>query len=641
MPGIVGCITRLPREHAEEELLRMMGTLRHEDFYVSGTWVDESLGLYLGWVARRGSLCAEMPLQNERGDVVLLFSGEEYSAAGTAQGLRERGHEFDTDRSSYLVHVCEEDSAFPAALNGRFHGLVIRQSARTAAIFNDRYGINRLYYHESKEAFYFAAEAKAILAVRPELRNIDPRGLGEFIACGCTLENRSLFKGLYVLPGASRWVFRNGSLLKKERYFEPEEWEGQGELAPETYYRELREVFSASLPHYFGGLEQIGMSLTGGLDTRMIMAWQKSEPGSLRCYSFGGMLRDCQDVIVARQVASACKQPYEVIRTGEEFLSRFSYYAERAVYLGDGSVGVSNAPDLYINRKARDIAPVRLTGLFGGEVLRRVVGFKAQEPRSRLFAPEIVSYIREAAGAYAGLLRGHPVSFAVFKQAPWHHFGGLAIEETQVSVRCPYLDNELVRTVFRAPKAALAGNRVSLRLIADGNGALLRIPTDRGLAGERARFFAVASHGVLEFLFKAEYGYDIGMPQWVAVVDHILSPLRIERLFLGRHKIFHFRIWYKGALAQYVREMLLDPRTLSRPFFSRKDLESVVRGHLEGGRNYTSEIHKALTLELMHRLFVDHGSLNSSRRDACENGRISEAMHNQQESVPGLSSHTR
>ena len=37
-------------------------------------------------------------------------------------------------------------------------------------LFNDRYGMHRLYYHQAKEAFYFAAEAKAILAVRPELR---------------------------------------------------------------------------------------------------------------------------------------------------------------------------------------------------------------------------------------------------------------------------------------------------------------------------------------------------------------------------------------------------------------------------------------------------------------------------------------
>jgi asparagine synthase (glutamine-hydrolysing) len=95
------------------------------------------------------------------------------------------------------------------------------------------------------------------------------------------------------------------------------------------------------------------------------------------------------------------------------------------------------------------------------------------------------------------------------------------------------------------------------------------------------------------------------MPQWVSRVDNLLSPLRLERLFLGRHKFYHFRVWYRSALANYVREMLLDPRTLSRPYLQREAVESMVRGHLSGGRNYTSEIHKILTLELVHRFFVD------------------------------------
>ncbi len=44
---------------------------------------------------------------------------------------------------------------------------------------------------------------------------------------------------------------------------------------------------------------------------------------------------------------------------------------------------------------------------------------------------------------------------------------------------------------------------------------------------------------------------------------------------------------------------------LSRPYIERKRLEDVVRGHLKGDRNYTTEIHKVLTLELVHRLFLD------------------------------------
>jgi asparagine synthase (glutamine-hydrolysing) len=51
--------------------------------------------------------------------------------------------------------------------------------------------------------------------------------------------------------------------------------------------------------------------------------------------------------------------------------------------------------------------------------------------------------------------------------------------------------------------------------------------------------------------------------------------------------------------------MLLDPRSLGRPYIERKRLEKMVQGHLKGDRNYTTEIHKVLTLELLHRLFLD------------------------------------
>jgi len=116
---------------------------------------------------------------------------------------------------------------------------------------------------------------------------------------------------------------------------------------------------------------------------------------------------------------------------------------------------------------------------------------------------------------------------------------------------------------------------------------------------------AALTRAMLEFTFKAEYAYDYGMPQWVAGVDHAFAPLHLERLFLGRHKFNHFRIWYRDALSRYVREMLLDPRTLSRPYIDGKTLETMVQGHLKGNRNYTSQIHGVLTLELLHRTFVD------------------------------------
>src|SRR5258708_7568552 len=179
MPGIVGLVTKMPRERAQAELRRMVEALRHESFYETGTWIDERLGIYAGWIVRKNSFADGMPLCNEKGDRVLVFSGEEYPEPGTVGRLRERGHAVKTDGPSYLVHLSEETPAFPAALNGRFHGLLVDLTRGTATLFNDRYGMHRLYYSEASDAFYFPAEAKPILAVRPELRPTDPRGLGE------------------------------------------------------------------------------------------------------------------------------------------------------------------------------------------------------------------------------------------------------------------------------------------------------------------------------------------------------------------------------------------------------------------------------------------------------------------------------
>lgn len=610
MPGIVGLITQRPREHAEQEVLRMLAAMHHDPAYTSGTWFDESVGLYVGWVARKGSFADGMPLHNERGDV-LIFSGEEYPDSGITCRLKKLGHDVEPEGPSYLVHLYEEDSSFPACLNGRFHGLLFDSNLRTATLFNDRFGVHRIYYHESKDGFYFAAETKAILAVRRELRAVDVQGLGELVSLGCVLENRTLFQKIFVLAPASAWIFRDGSIEKKTSYFQPAEWENQNPLDGESYYQALRDVFSQNLPRYFQGRENVGVSLTGGLDTRMIMAWHRPQANSMPCYTFGGMFRDSEDVRIARKVAHTCQQPFELITVGTDFLAKFPHYAERAVYMSDGCAGVKHAADLYVSERAAQIAPARMTGNYGSEVLRRLPSFKPAQPPAGLFPQDFLAHVQAAKSTYTRIVQGHAVSFIVFRQVPWHHYGLLGLEQTLLSVRSPFLDNDVVRTAFRAPDAAVMKNNIfedddhCVRLITDGNPALRNIRTDRGFAGPPGRLSAALSRGLLGFTFKAEYAYDYGMPQWFASIDHGLSLFHLERLFLGRHKFNHFRTWYRDALSSYVRNMLLDSRTLSRSYLNRSGVESVVQGHLKGNRNYTTQIHQLLNLELLHRLFLD------------------------------------
>jgi asparagine synthase (glutamine-hydrolysing) len=605
MPGIVGFITKQPRAWAEPQLQRMLATMRHEPFYRMGTWVDEANGVYVGWTAIEKSFSDSMPLLNERGDVCLIFSGEEYSDPDIAQRLRDSGHSFDGGGPAYLVHQYEEDSAFPANLNGRFHGVLTDQNRRKVLLFNDRFGMGRIYYHQSNGDFYFAGEAKAILAVRPQLKKVDARAIGEFISCGCVLGNRTLFEGVEVLPPGSAWMLQRGEPPKKNCYFRPDEWEKQTPLEPERYYRQIKETFSRNLPRYFQGRERIGIALTGGLDTRAILAWWKAAPNSLPCYTFGSSYHENQDVIVARQVAQACQQNHEVICVGEDFLSQFASYAERSIYITDGCVDMTRVPDLYVSERARTIAPCKVVGTFGSEVLQQMTMFRPVQADAEVFHRDIIALTSEGEQTYYGHRQQNPVSFAVFAQFPWYHYGVFALEQSQLTVRSPYLDNEFVKGVYQAPKLAAQDTDIRQRLIADGSRELARIRSDRGIGGRSNSLKRRISNAYLEFTFKAEYAYDYGMPQWVARTDHWLRAFHLERMFLGRHKVFHFRVWYRDALANYVREMLLDPRTLARPYLQRRGVEKVVDGHLRGNENHTNEIHQLLALELIHRLFID------------------------------------
>jgi asparagine synthase (glutamine-hydrolysing) len=593
MPGIVGLITKMPPRDAEAKVLRMVAAIRHEPSYVSGVWRDESLGVYAGW-AERDTTATLSPIQDASSDLAILFSGETLAERGGASDERAR-----------LLQAAEYDSHFPKSLNGLFHGVMVDRKTNKVVLFIDRYGMHRLYYYEAEDAFYFAAEAKAIHAVCPQTRAIDPEGLAQFISCGCTLGNGTMFQDISVLPGGSAWVFNAGALSAKENYFHPSEWENQTALDLESYHQQLRAVFAERIPKYFQGVQQIGVSLTGGLDSRMLMSWSGAAPRTLRCYSFGGVYRDSQDVKIARNVALVCDQPHEVICAGPEFLQSFQHYAERTVFLTDGCVEVKHAPDLYVSECAARMSPVRVTGNYGGEVLRQVRAFRPMDPRPGVFAPELNGQLARVKEVFAGLLTAHPLTFAAFCQAPWRQYGLLSLERTQQQIRSPFLDNNIVQAVYRAPNSALLSDDTSLRLIAEGSRELRRIRTDRGVGGQLPAWLAALQQAWFEFTFKAEYAYDYGMPQSVVRVDHALKQLHLERLFLGRHKFTHFRVWYRDALSNYVRDTLLDPRALTRPYLERGAVERMVREHCAGRRNFTSEIHKLLTLEHIHRLFID------------------------------------
>ncbi|OGL43420.1 MAG: hypothetical protein A2W05_01745 [Candidatus Schekmanbacteria bacterium RBG_16_38_10] len=606
MPGICGIISKTEKARNLEKVKMMVDCLVHEAFYTSGTYVNNQLGLYAGWACHAGSFSDCMPIFNEKKDLVLIFYGENFSDKEITDQLKGRGHAFDRSNASYLIHMYEEKGdQFLQDLNGWFNGVLIDLRKGKVILFNDLFGMQRIYYYESQDAFYFSSEAKSILKVIPESRQIDIKSLGEFFCCDCALENRTLFKNIFLLPVGSSWTFSNNSEVQRNCYLDAQSWENETLLEKEYFFERLKETFKKILPRYFRSEQKIGISLTGGLDTRIIMAYLEATPEKYPCYTFGGMYRDSFDVKIARRVAAACKQIHQVVSLDKKFLFQFPEYAERTVYLSDGGLDIGEAHELYINKLAREIAPLRITGNYGSEVLRGARFLRASFPREELFHKDFKAHLQNATKTYDSICGGHSLSFTLFKDLPWHEYSRLSIERSQLIPRSPYMDKDLIALMYRATPEVRRSKDVSLRLVEAGNEFLSSIMTDRGIGGKSNYLFRNMAHIFYEFLFKAEYAYNYGMPQWLARVDHVFAPLHLERLFLGRHKFHHFRIWYRDELSDYVRDVLLDERTLSRPYFNRVFIQHMVRSHTEGYRNYTTEITKILTAELIHRLLIE------------------------------------
>ena len=607
MPGLTGIISKKHIDENTKDLNEMIESMTHESFYVRGKYVNEDIGLYVGWTCHPDAFDDCMPIINENRDTLLFFSGQDFPDENKIMKLKTMGHQFRTNLDAgYLVHQYEEmGDSFFRGLNGFFHGLLLDLKTNKIKLFNDRYGMKRLYYFIGKDEFLFSSEAKALLKIRPDLRVVNSASLGEYFSCGCVLNNKTHFKNVSLIPGGSLWSFHKDGEIKKESYFSPKEWEEQTILGENDFFASIEETFKDILPRYLRAKGKIGLSLTGGLDTRMILATADIKPQSLPCFTYGGIYRDSYDVKVSRKVAAVCNQPHQILSLDQRFMKEFPMLAEKAVYISDGIMDVSSAPNLYVSNLARNIADVRLTGNYGQEVLRRYVAFRPNPPIRKLFNSEFLPHIQAAAKTYSQHLQSNRLTFSLFKQAPWYQYCRYVVEESQMVQRSPYFDNDLVKIVYRAPLVSLRKDTIAWDIISNNSVELRRIPTDRGAHGEVPLLISWLTRLYREFTFKMEYYYKDGMPQWAERIDQIFRPLHLENLFLGRHKYYHMRPWFRDKWADYLREVLLDRKALSRDFLNGPFLEEMVERHIKGDRNYTNWINKCLTVELMHRLLIE------------------------------------
>jgi asparagine synthase (glutamine-hydrolysing) len=598
MPGIVGLIGKLRREDGVRSIQRMLDAVTYESFYLSGAYVDENLGFYVGWTAHPDSFCARLPARSQDGRVALFFAGEVFN------GSARRDPESSPEAHGLVEPYVTLGDRFYGELNGTFSGLIADSHSNRVKLFNDRLGYEKIYYNHDDETgvFYFASEAKAILRVLAGTREFDRRGLAEFLRFGCTFNERTLYSGLSRLPPASVWEFSpRNSTPRKSTYFSPTDWQTNPSLTSQAVQTDFLEIFTRVLPEYSDTPGGCALSLTGGWDTRMILAAKEFQPGSLPCYTFAGFSGDTVDVRQARKVADSVGQAYSVVRFQRDFLEKFPEHAEKTAYVSDGYGGICLTHEIYLNRIAREISRVRLTGNFGSEVFRGVSTFKELPLQTEWYRGELSRELGQVQQEWRDpLLEKSSARFAVFREIPWKLATSLRLANSQLQIRTPYLDNELLRLACASPPNISGMFRPAV-LVQCLRPALLEIPTDRGESGADSGFAEVLRRIWYKGTFKLDYWATEGTPDFLA---YAVDRWRANTLLPVRHKYLDYRQWLRGPLRGYTEDLLNDSNAFVAGLVGRDVVRRILNDHQSGSRNTLPDLSALMNLELIHKCLL-------------------------------------
>src|SRR5690242_10864171 len=99
MPGIVGIIGKAALE-GKGTIVAMLKATLHEPFYTSGCLQEDGLEIAAGWTAHKSSFSDCLPVWNEKHDICLIFSGEDFAVGERGAELKSKGHVFNPEDAS-------------------------------------------------------------------------------------------------------------------------------------------------------------------------------------------------------------------------------------------------------------------------------------------------------------------------------------------------------------------------------------------------------------------------------------------------------------------------------------------------------------------------------------------------------------
>jgi asparagine synthase (glutamine-hydrolysing) len=372
MCGIAGQFDFQRRESVERAtIVRMARSIAHRGPDEEGFFVAGPVGLGFRRLSIIDLAGGHQPMSDAEETVWVIFNGEIYNYRELRAELQSKGHQFRTNSDTeVIVHGYKEwGSEVFNRLNGMF-GLAIWDARNERLVVaRDAMGIKLIYYKIDNGQLTFGSEIRAVLAAEDSKPEVDPVALKLFLRFRYTPSPLTIFQGIRKLAPGTMLVVEK-SKCREERWYNYTPIPFSRPKEDKEATRELLELYRAAVRRHLLSDVPVGILLSGGLDSGLLLGLMNEQGGSWPAYTIGyGDSYADDELHDAAETAALLGARHITVRLDQ---GEFERSLPRIVECLEEPIAASSiVPMYFVSQRARQDVKVALIGqgpdeLFGG-----------------------------------------------------------------------------------------------------------------------------------------------------------------------------------------------------------------------------------------------------------------------------------
>lgn len=626
MCGIVGVFNLNGEPFGLSALKKMADAIAHrgpdgDGYYAQANIALAHRRLAILDVSPKGA----QPMTSKNGEWVVVFNGCIYNFLELKQELQAKGHAFvsTTDTEVIVEGLAEYGPSFFERLDGMFAVGAWHTKEKTLYLSRDRFGVKPLYYWFSGKTLVFASEIKAIIQHPAFQVKLNHSALNEYFTFQNMFTFHTLFDGVWMLPPANTVKIDSFSTgVKHNSWWDYDFSKTDESISFEDARSQTEALFKQAVARQMVADVPVGSYLSGGMDSGSITALASTHVPRLATFTCGFDMSEVTGVEAnyderrdAELMANHFKTEHyeQVLNAGD-----IRWSLPRVVYhLEDLRVGMSY-PSYYISRLASKFVKVCLQGtggdeLFGGYPWRyyRVFNSVSQKEFFELYYDFWQRLVPD--NQRESLFTSDVRKQIDFKE-PREIFERVFTFNSKLKYDRPedHINNSLY---FEAktflPGLLLVGDKLSM-----ANGLEERFPfLDNALVDFAQKIPVKHKLGNLEQMLKIDENEERKRSKAYREFDDGKNVLRKAMMGFMPEKILNRKkqgfsapdeSWYRGENAAYIRELLLENKTVSSDFINQDYIRKIVKEHTEDHINHRLLIWSFMNFEWWCRIYLNN-----------------------------------